>query len=286
MDFLIENTSKIHDYRNLHAKVVFGDHLCLLGSANLTKMGITQKAEMSILLDERNYIEEIKNWFENSWSSSGEVNKKELEDYIQRIIKTTPTLESQNSCLNSDAPIIRSKMIAHPKKSEKEVSQSKSKKDKEPWNGRDYYVNCSKSEHRNWDDWQRYSFVSAGTGTFYRGSIKNLFLGLRVFVYIPDIGYVGVGLVTDPAVRVKDFTVLVNGQQVPILDVPLVSPKMDEYADDLDKSEYLVRVEWIKTVPKSQAYWEEGLFYNQHPACKMSDSSTIKKLSQHFGLND
>ncbi|MEH1813417.1 MAG: phospholipase D-like domain-containing protein [Nostoc sp.] len=283
-NFIIDNKYKIHHYKNLHTKVILGDHLCLIGSANLTKMGITQRAEMSIFLDESKYINEIKQWFEDSWSSSSEINITELKDYVNRIITTRPTLENQNSFLNSDAPIIKSNIIAQP---EKKANQSNTKKDNEPWNGYYFYVNIKKSEHRNWGDWQKYGFVSGGTKEVYSKPIKNLFPGSRVFVYIPPkIGYVGVGLVTDTAIRVKDFTVLVNGQKLPILDVPLIAPKMDEYVDDLDKSEYLARVEWIKTVPESQAYWEKGLFTNPHTACQMNDIPTIQRLSQHFGLND
>ncbi|MBE8989015.1 phospholipase D-like domain-containing protein [Nostoc sp. LEGE 12450] len=284
--FITLNKDKIHHYKNLHAKLIIGDSLCLLGSANLTRMGITQRAEMSILLDESYYIKEIKKWFENSWSSSSEINITELKNYAQRIIKTTPILEDQNSHLNSDAPIIKSKIITPPKKSEKKASKSNPKKDNEPWNGRDFYVSIGEGKHRNWHDCRKYSFVSGGSKKWCSQTLNHLSPGSRVFVYIPEKGYVGAGIVTDPTIRVKDFTVLVNGQQVPILGEQLVAPQMDEYVNDLDKSEYLVRVEWIKTVPKSQAYWEKDLFTNQNTACKMRCSFTIERLSQHFGLND
>ncbi|MEH2022680.1 phospholipase D-like domain-containing protein [Nostoc sp.] len=299
IDFIIENTSKIHDYRNLHAKVVLGDHLCLIGSANLTRMGITQRAEMSILLNESNEINEIREWFDISWSSSSEVDITKLKDYAQRIIKTTPTLEDQKSCLNSDAPIIKSKMIAQPEKSENKASKSNAKKDNEPWNGCDFYVSIGEGKHRNWEDCRKYGFISSGSEKKYNKGIIKLLPGSRVFVHIPKprtgyaktgYGYVGVGLVKDSAVPLKDFKLLLaNGQQVPILDVPLFAPEMDEYVDDLDKSEYLVRVEWIKAVPRSQAHWEKGFFSYKNIKCKMESPIarlTIEKLSQHFGLND
>jgi hypothetical protein len=49
--------------------------------------------------------------------------------------------------------------------------------------------------------------------------------------------------VKDSAVPVKDFNISLNGQEIPILSVPTVAPKMDENSDNLDLSEYLVRVE-------------------------------------------
>ncbi|CAN5554471.1 hypothetical protein BH20ACI3_BH20ACI3_30300 [soil metagenome] len=83
----------------------------------------------------------------------------------------------------------------------------------------------------------------------------------------------------DRDVREFDF-------EIPILQAPLVAPKMDENADDPDLCEYLVRVEWIKAVPRTEAYWERGLFALQHTACRMTSSFTIERLSLHFGLDD
>lgn len=93
-------------------------------------------------------------------------------------------------------------------------------------------------------------------------------------------------LVKDHVVPVKDFRVLLEDQEVSLLNAPLEAPKMDENADDLDLCEYAVRVEWLKTAPKHEAYWEKGLFAIQHTACRMTSSFTIARLSKHFGLDD
>jgi hypothetical protein len=101
--------------------------------------------------------------------------------------------------------------------------------------------------------------------------------------------------VKEPAVPVNDFKVaedmmngkvVVGSREIPILHVPLAAPKMDDNADDPDLCEYLVRVEWIKAVPRTEAYWEKGLFALQHTACRLTSSFTIERLSQHFGLDD
>ena len=47
-----------------------------------------------------------------------------------------------------------------------------------------------------------------------------------MFVNIPKTGYVGVGIVKEPAVPVKDFNVTVEGKEIPILDAPLEAHKM------------------------------------------------------------
>jgi len=114
-------------------------------------------------------------------------------------------------------------------------------------------------------------------------------------VNIPKTGYVGVGTVTEEAVPVNDFKVpkiQVPGQthglelEIPILQAPLVATKMGENASDPELCEHLVRVKWIKAVPRDEAYWEKGLFALQHTACRLTSSFTIERLSQHFGLED
>jgi len=105
-------------------------------------------------------------------------------------------------------------------------------------------------------------------------------------VNIPRTGYVGVGIIKEAAVRVKDFIIIHEGKHMPILQAPLVASKMAANADDPDLSEYFVRVEWIKAVPKTKEYWKKDLFALQHTACRMTSSFTISKLSEHFKLDD
>ena len=173
-----------------------------------------------------------------------------------------------------------------PEQVEQKASKSKAKKGSEAWNGRDFYVSLGESEHRNWEDCRNYGFVSGGGGKWYSQTLKLLFPGSRVFVNIPKTGYVGIGTVKESAVPVKDFNVETPDGEIPILQAPLKATKMGEYAENADLSEYLVRVEWIKAVPKTEAYWEKGLFALQHTACRMTSSFTIERLSQHFGIDN
>lgn len=176
--------------------------------------------------------------------------------------------------------------LIEPEEAERKVSKSTARKGSEPWNGRDFYVSLGEGEYRNWEDCQKYNFVSGGGGKWYSQTLKLLFPGSRIFVNIPKTGYVGVGIVKNTAVPIKDFKILINDQDVSILDVSLTAPKMNENADDLDLCEYFVSVEWIKIIPRSSAYWEKGLFALQHTACRMTSSFTIERLSKHFGLDE
>jgi hypothetical protein len=147
--------------------------------------------------------------------------------------------------------------LIDPHQVEAQSSKATSKRGgKAAWNGGDWYVSLGVGETRTWEDCQKNGFISAGVGRWYSNTLHLLPPGARVFVCIPKSGYVGVGIVKDAAVKVRDFKVIANGVEKPILDLPLSTPNMGRNADDPEKSEYLVRVEWLKTVPAEQAVWE------------------------------
>jgi hypothetical protein len=116
------------------------------------------------------------------------------------------------------------------------------KKQQEPWNGKDWYVSFGEGETRNWEDARRYGFVSAGGGPWYTRTLRILPLGGRVFVNLPGRGYVGVGTVTGTPASARDFKVMVDGQQVPITQVPLNAPNLAATAAlEDDDTEWFVR---------------------------------------------
>jgi len=158
------------------------------------------------------------------------------------------------------------------------------KQAKGTWNGQDFYVSLGEGIHRTWKDCQTYGFVSGGQGRFYSRTLNLLFVGSRIFVCIPTKGYVGVGIVSEIAQPVKDFTVDLNGTVVPILQVPLQAPNMGENAENLELCEYLVKVDWLKTLPAEQAIWEKGMFANQNTVCRLSNKFTLERLVDRFGL--
>jgi len=157
---------------------------------------------------------------------------------------------------------------------------------KEPWNGQDFYVSLGESEHRSWKDCVRYGFIAGGQGRWYSRTLGMLFVGARVFVCIPGTGYAGVGIVKEETQRVREFTVEIEGKMVPLLDAELAAPKMDENADDPELSEYVVRIEWIKTLPKGEAVWETGMFANQNTVCRLRNRFTLERLIKHFDLEN
>jgi uncharacterized protein with ParB-like and HNH nuclease domain/predicted transport protein len=153
--------------------------------------------------------------------------------------------------------------------------------ERRPWNGRDFYVVLG---GRDWDDCQRFGFISAGGGRYYSKPLEQLYQGARVFAYMPGQGYVGVGQVTEPARPVTEFQVDVGGERKPILEVPFSDGNLERDKDDPERCEYLVRVDWLATRPLEKAVWDTGLFANQMTVCKLRDQPTIDLVLERLGL--
>jgi uncharacterized protein with ParB-like and HNH nuclease domain/predicted transport protein len=155
------------------------------------------------------------------------------------------------------------------------------RQEQRPWNGRDFYVVLG---GRDWDDCQRFGFVSAGGGRYYSKPLEQLYPGARVFAYMPGQGYVGVGQVLEPVRPVTEFQVEVDGERKPILEAPFSDAHLERDKDDPERCEYLVRVDWLATRPLEEAVWDTGLFANQMTVCKLRDQVTIDFVLERLGL--
>ena len=81
----------------------------------------------------------------------------------------------------------------------------------------------------------------------------------------------------------KDFQI----EDQPALDV-LRGSYHREFADDPEQSEYFVPVEWLHTVPESQAVQEVGMFGNQNTVCKPVTPkwrTTVDQLKTKFRVS-
>lgn len=167
-------------------------------------------------------------------------------------------------------------------------SKSKTQNKGESWNGKDFVVNIDvdKNGKSTWLDSRKYGFVSAGGGKWYSNSLKQLFIGARIFAMIPKKGYLGVGIVKEESVPIKDFIVVENGIEKSILDIELDCESIKYESENLEQSEYLVRIDWIKTIEEKDAYWEKGLRANQNSAFKLKNKYTLEKLIEKFELEE
>ncbi|MDB6151880.1 MAG: nuclease [Chthoniobacteraceae bacterium] len=164
------------------------------------------------------------------------------------------------------------------------ASTTKIKGEKEPWNG-EFYVSFGDTSSRSWNDAMKYGFISAGGGSWYSQTLKLLSPGDRIWVKIPKTGYVGVGLVKEAVQSVKDFKVVTAEGERPCLDVLQHANLYQQHANDPEKAEYFVKVDWLDTVPTQKAINEVGLFGNQNTVCQPLTPKwrhTVERLKTHF----
>jgi len=159
-----------------------------------------------------------------------------------------------------------------------------SAKTKEPWNG-EFYVSFGDPSSRNWEEARRYGFISAGGGSWYSQTLKQLQPGDRVWVKIPATGYVGVGIVQSAVEPASSFTLNTEDGEKLAMDVLKHGELYRQNADDPDKSEYFVPVKWLETRTEHEAVNEVGFFGNQNTVCKPTTPKwrhTVEKLMRHF----
>jgi hypothetical protein len=97
---------------------------------------------------------------------------------------------------------------------------------------------------------------------------------------------VGVGTVTGDVTPVSEFMVETNEGPKPILEVPHKAEEMGKRSDEPDFSEYMVPVEWIKTLPREKAYREKGMYANQNTVTKLRNRFTLERLVKYFDLDE
>jgi len=152
--------------------------------------------------------------------------------------------------------------------------------DKEPWNG-EFYASFGHGVHRHWDEAVEYGFISAGGGPWYSRTLQLLERNDRVWVKVPDHGFVGVGRVAGPRQVLDEFEI--GGQRA--LDVLKAGCHRDE--EDPDRREYFVPVEWLHTVGLDDAV--SGMFGNQNTVCRPRAPkwrATVEELKKVFSNVD
>lgn len=159
-----------------------------------------------------------------------------------------------------------------------------SKSEKEPWNG-EVYASFGEGMGRSWAEAAKYGFISAGGGAWYSNTLNLLSVGDRIWVKAPGHGFVGVGRVKGAPVPASDYRIATPEGERPVLNVLKEAHYHRKYADDPEKTEYFVPVDWLQTVPLDQAIQEVGMFGNQNTVCKPKTPKwrfTVNRLKQRF----
>jgi hypothetical protein len=146
-----------------------------------------------------------------------------------------------------------------------------------------YYVNVGQSANRCWDDCRQFNFLSAGQDKKYSDPLRTLEPGDIIVPYLKGHGYVGIGLIEEKAVPISKFRH--NGKS--LRDIPLKIKEMFENHDN-DKTEYLIKVKWIKTVDSSQAKKatrKDGIYSTQLiKSTLQGQPKTVEYLEKEFEI--
>jgi hypothetical protein len=109
--------------------------------------------------------------------------------------------------------------------------------------------------------------------------------GDRVWVKIPDLGFVGVGRVTGRVQPAVGFKVSTTMGDVPVVEATKRASYHSEFLNDPERCEYFVPIRWVQTVPVENAVYEIGLFGNQNTVCKPTAPKwrfTVERLKEKF----
>ena len=155
---------------------------------------------------------------------------------------------------------------------------------KRSWNG-EYYASFGEG-NRRWEDAMKYGFISAGGGTWYSKTLELLSIGDRVWVNIPHTGYVGVGIVTAESVPATEAIFDTNGVKTNMRNLPLKGNYFE--ATDSENAEYVVQVNWLKTVNINNSVKEVGFFGNQNSVCRPLTEKwvyTVERLKKIWNID-
>ena len=146
-----------------------------------------------------------------------------------------------------------------------------------------YYYNVGEGPHRNWDDYVRFNFISAGQGIRWRDAILDFNEGDVFVAYLKRHGFVGVGRIKQQAMMIKEVTIGRNS----LLNSSLRCRHMNDNKDNPELCEYVALVEWLKWVPREQAKWRTSpkLYTTTHIRASLDgQQETLKFIEEQFGI--
>ena len=130
--------------------------------------------------------------------------------------------------------------------------------------------------HRSWNDGRRYGFVSAGGNSVKH--IMDIKPGDRFFAYKKGHGYVGAGVVTQPATPWEEFIAEDEGK--PLTQLPLEMPHESDPTNPL--REHCIGARWLRSVGDEQAV---KAAFRRPTACRINDQQLVDELIDGFGIH-
>ncbi|WP_028023231.1 GIY-YIG nuclease family protein [Enterovibrio calviensis] len=147
-----------------------------------------------------------------------------------------------------------------------------------------FYYNVGEGEHRTWEDFRRFGFISAGQGVRWKDSLKGFQKGDIFSAYLKSHGFVGVGRISEVARPIREVSI----QGKPLLSYELSSQNMSDNIDSDDLCEYVCLVEWLSSVGREDAKWvkKSGLYTTTHVRASLDGQpETIEFIEKEFDLD-
>ena len=141
-----------------------------------------------------------------------------------------------------------------------------------------YFVNIGEGTHRNWDDCRKFNFFCAGGGERFANQMQGIPENSEVFLYLSQYGYVAMAKTLAAAIPMDQY--LVDGR--PIQEIPLIAPEAKTHLGDPLLCEWLIHVEWRKSLDRNDALRQKGLFVHVATSCRIKDPITIQYLRKAF----
>lgn len=94
LEFLGNHDGKVHNFPDVHAKVVIGQLAAYTGSANLTRSGILRRTEMGIVLKEKPLVAELQRWFDTIWLQSSPASVAKVALLVEQLNAAAPVESS------------------------------------------------------------------------------------------------------------------------------------------------------------------------------------------------
>lgn len=147
-----------------------------------------------------------------------------------------------------------------------------------------YYYNVGEGIHRNWDDYRKFGFISAGQGARWRDAMRGFKKGDVIAAYLKRKGYVGIGIITEAAKPIRE--VVIKGK--PLLSCELICTNMADNADSDTLCEYVARVNWVVSVKRGEAKWksQSGIYTTTHVRASLDcQPETLSFLEDAFDVS-
>ena len=147
-----------------------------------------------------------------------------------------------------------------------------------------YYYNIGEGQHRDWDDYHKFGFISAGQGTRWRDAMLGFQKGDVIAAYLKRRGFVGIGQITSEAKPIRE--VIIDGK--PLLSHALKCKNMGKNSESDDLCEYVCTVKWIKADERQNSKWmaKSGLYTTPHVRASLDGQpATVNFLQNSFGID-